>query len=71
MKQATQGFAVAARSRATQDPPKAGGLWKPIHFNIIKVQGLGPSREGALGAWRVWAEPSLICLEGLSLRDLV
>ena len=29
-----QGFAL--------DPPKAGGLWKPIYFHIFKVQGLGP-----------------------------
>ena len=41
-----QGFAL--------DPPKAGGLWKPIHFQIDKVQGLGP--------WRVWAEPGLAYL---------
>jgi len=40
-----QGFAL--------DPPKAGGLWKPIYFHIFKVQGLGPSREGALGTWWV------------------
>ena len=40
-----QGFAL--------DPPKAGGLWKPIYFQIFKVRGLGPSREGTLGTWWV------------------
>ena len=29
-----QGFAL--------DPPKAGGLWKPIYFQSYEVQGLGP-----------------------------
>jgi len=34
--------------RATAD-----GLWKPIYFHKFKVQGLGPSREGALRTWWV------------------
>jgi len=29
-----QGFAL--------DPPKAGGLWKPFYYHIVKVKGLGP-----------------------------
>ena len=37
------------------------GQWLRRLVLFIKVQGLGPSREGALGAWRVWAEPRL-CL---------
>ena len=42
------------------DPPKAGGLWKPVYFHIFKVQGLDPSREGALGTW--WVQGDALAL---------
>ena len=51
--QANQGFApnpIRSRARLLAT---AGGLWKPIYFHRFKVQGLGPSREGALRTWRV------------------
>jgi len=48
-----QDFVFAAASRATEPPPKANGLWKNTDSYIFKVQGLGPSRGGALGTWWV------------------
>jgi hypothetical protein len=53
-----QGSAVAARSRATEDPlgPMAPD---PSYFQWVEVQGLGPSREGARRTMWAWAEPSL------------
>jgi len=57
-----QGFAL--------DPPKAGGLWKPFYYLIVKVQGLGPSRGGALGTWWVQGEALALPNEGSFLTAI-